>query len=61
MKKIIKHGVPTAIKYYFVCKYCGCEFEMTNEDLQKEQQSLIFINWSNCPECNTKVEGVRWK
>ena len=57
MKKIIKHGTLQPIKYYFVCKHCGCEFEMTNKDLQAEQQSLVFINWSNCPECNAEVEG----
>ena len=57
MKKIIKHGVQKEVKYYFICPFCGCEFEMTNKDLQMEQQSIIFVAWSNCPECNHKVEG----
>ena len=57
MKKIIKHGVQKEVKYYFICTSCGCEFEMTNKDLQMEQQSIIFVAQSNCPECNNKVEG----
>ena len=57
MKKIIKHGEQKEVKYYFICTSCGCEFEMTNKDLQMEQQSVIFVAWSNCPECNHKVEG----
>ena len=57
MKKIIKHGVQKKVKYYFICPFCGCEFEMTNKDLQMEQQSLVFVTQSNCPECNHKVEG----
>ena len=57
MKKIIHHGKLQEIKYYFICTSCGCEFEMTNKDLQMEQQSLVFVAQSNCPECNHKVIG----
>jgi DNA-directed RNA polymerase subunit RPC12/RpoP len=57
MKRIIKHGNPQEVKYYFVCTSCGCEFEMTNKDLQEEQQSIVFTVLSNCPECNNKVIG----
>lgn len=57
MKRIIKHGVQKEIKYYFICTSCGCEFEMTNKDLQAEQQSIVFIACSDCPECNEKVIG----
>ena len=59
MKKIIKHGVQKEVKYYFICTSCGCEFEMTNKDLQAEQQSILFIACSDCPECNEKVIGKR--
>ena len=57
MKKIIKHGSQREVRYYFICTSCGCEFEMTNKDLQMEQQSIVFIACSNCPECNEKVIG----
>ena len=57
MKKIIKHGRQKEVRYYFVCTSCGCEFEMTNKDLQMEQQSIVFIACSNCSECNEKVIG----
>ena len=57
MKRIIKHGKQKEVKYYFICTSCGCEFEMTNRDLQMEQQSIVFTAWSNCPECNNNVEG----
>lgn len=61
MKKIIHHGKLKEIKYYFICPLCGCEFEMTNKDLMEEQQSLVFVSWSNCPYCNSKVEGREFK
>ena len=57
MKRILKHGQQKEVKYYFICTSCGCEFEMTNKDLQMEQQSIVFIACSNCPECNEKVMG----
>ena len=57
MKRIIKHGSQKEVRYYFICTSCGCEFEMTNKDLQLEQQSIVFIACSNCPECNEKVIG----
>lgn len=57
MKKIIKYGYIKEVKYYFICTSCGCEFEMTNKDLQMEQQSIVFVARSNCPECNLSVEG----
>ena len=57
MKRILKHGQQKEVKYYFICASCGCEFEMTNKDLQMEQQSIVFIACSNCPECNEKVMG----
>ena len=60
MKKIIKHGKnKQIIKYYFICNSCGCEFEMTNKDLMEEQQNIVFLAWSNCPECNERVKGKR--
>lgn len=59
MKKIIKHGKHKEIKYYFICTSCGCEFEMTNLDLIMEQRSIIYIAWSNCPECDKRIEGKR--
>lgn len=58
MKRILKHGQQKEVKYYFICTSCGCEFEMTNKDLQMEQQSIVFIACSNCPECNEKVMGA---
>ena len=59
MKKIIHHGKLKEIKYYFICPFCGCEFETTNKDLQIEQQFIVFVALSNCPDCNHKVEGKR--
>ena len=65
MKKIIKHGISYKRKrsyyhtYYFICKTCTCEFEMTNIDLIKEQVDLLFMPWSNCPECNSRVRGCK--
>ena len=55
MKKIIQHG--KFVKYYFICENCGCEFIMDAQELQMEQQSLIFFLESNCPECNKEVKG----
>jgi len=55
MKKIIQHG--KFVKYYFVCENCGCEFIMDAQELQMEQQSLVFLLQSNCPECNCVVRG----
>ena len=57
MKRIIKHGEQKEVKYYFICTSCGCEFEITNKDLQAEQQSIVFTAVSNCPDCNNKVVG----
>lgn len=60
MKKIIKHGkIPNFIKYYFVCVHCGCEFTMTNEDLMEEQQSIVFVSTSKCPECGRSARGIK--
>ena len=53
MKKIIKHGK----LYYFICENCGCEFIMDVQELQMEQQSLVFLLESNCPECSCEVKG----
>ena len=57
--KILKHGKKQEVKYYFICDSCGCEFEMTNIELMKEQQSLVFIAVNPCPECGNKVKGVQ--
>ena len=55
--KIIKHGKKKEIKYYFICTSCGCEFEMTNIELMKEQQSVVFTAINPCPDCGEKVQG----
>lgn len=71
--KIIKHGnqygefknrqhekiKKTAINYHFICTNCGCEFTMTNIELMKEQQSIVFITATQCPECKTMIKGVK--
>ena len=59
MKRILKHGRQKEIKYYFICKACGCEFEMTNKDLMEEQQSIVYSSMSPCPDCNNIVMGEK--
>jgi len=40
MKKIINKPV----KYFLTCKYCGCVFEYTLEDINKRSKVM-------CPHC----------
>lgn len=55
--KIIKHGKRKEIKYYFICSSCGCEFEMTNTELMQEQQMIVYVALSPCPECGNMTRG----
>lgn len=54
--RIIKHG---CIIYNFKCNCCGCEFEMSNRELQEEQQTLVFIALHKCPDCGEPVSGEK--
>lgn len=56
--KIIKHGF---IIYNFKCPCCECEFEMSNRELQEEQQSIVFVAIHKCPDCGKQVEGKQLK
>ena len=51
--RIIRHGV----EYKFECPNCDCMWVMSRRDLQDEQQNLVFVSVSNCPDCGTTVNG----
>lgn len=60
---VIKHGKnPDNEKLYFICRKCGCEFDVkrkycliTYEELQRDQ--AITRCEHECPDCGNSVMG----
>ena len=60
--KIIKHGTPPPEpQFLFKCCKCGCEFIITQTELRKEYQSLVYLAHWRCPECGNDVHGKEIK
>lgn len=60
--KIIKEGSKNIDTVYsFICNTCGCWFEATREDLQKQQKSHGFNLLYPCPCCGEMTKGVNKK
>ena len=67
---ITKHGreykAPTPPIYYScTCRYCGCEFEFSNRDIDwtydrvsTDGRPAFFID---CPECNKRIYEWSWQ
>lgn len=59
--KIIRHGnIPRNNSYRFECNICGCVWLVDSENLQRDQQSIIYTPHCDCPECGAKgIYGKR--
>lgn len=57
--KIIKHGIKReskVSKYKLECSNCGCKFEFSHEEIEKQEKRLNGNAWIHCPDCNFEIE-----
>lgn len=57
--KIIKHGIKReseVSEYKLECSNCGCKFEFSHEEIEKQEKRLNGNAWIHCPDCNFEIE-----
>lgn len=57
--KIIKHGIKRESEFYeykLECPNCGCKFEFSHEEIEKQEKRLNGNAWIHCPDCNFEIE-----
>ena len=62
--KIIKHGAVPEISHRFTCSYCGCIFELTEDEyfshkfVNTDFSTMSIINvdfFCPCPDCGHSI------
>lgn len=58
-KRIIRHGRVLTPTVLFTCQYCGCIFEMDEDDTEHIFDRNTDIWTSYCPECHRIASSER--
>ena len=63
--KIIKHGAVPEISHHFTCSYCGCIFELAEDEyclhrfVNTDFSTMRIVNadfFCPCPDCGRTIE-----